>query len=241
MPMEAASEGEIRTDERPALDISIRFWMSSWSCESRIHNQAADVQSVLGLWRRIWGSMSPLSQPIPGRPCAHARFLTATDSLRIVAGTARRPALLPQLFPIPDPVRHLVRQRESELMREHTHLPAMVGFVRKHVAQHFQANRPRPSPAVSAKRLDAASTTAERCGVHCARLSCRGTFRCGAVSLTHLERTLCMCVKIAAMVRVLPGGLALQAAGSRCSIRTWFMRSFAAKIWTAARPSCVRS
>jgi len=40
-------------------------------------------------------------------------------------------------------------------MREHTHLPAMVGFMRKHVAQHFQANRSRPSPAVSAKLLDA--------------------------------------------------------------------------------------
>jgi hypothetical protein len=177
-------------------------------------------------------------------------------AVRIVAGAARRPALFPQLFPIPDPGRHLVRQRESELMREHTHLPAMVGFVRKHVAQHFQANRPRPSPAVSAKLLDAAPTppsasasiSAQRaalsanparacCGVQCARLSCGGTFRCGAVSLTHLERTLCMCVKIAAMVRALPGGLALQAAGSRCSIRTWFMRSLAAKIWTAARPS----
>src|SRR5438128_2329011 len=144
--------------------------------------------------------MSPPLQPIPGRP------VPLSDSLRIVAGAARRPALFPQLFPIPDPVR--VRQRESELMREHTHLPAMMGFVRKHVAQHFQANRPRPSPAVSAKLLDAAPTTAERfseplsanparvcCGVQCARLSCGGTFRCGAVSLTHLERTLCMCVR----------------------------------------------
>jgi len=28
-------------------------------------------------------------------------------------------------------------------------------------------------------------------------VSCGGTFRCGAVSLTHLVRTLCMCVKIA--------------------------------------------
>ena len=37
----------------------------------------------------------------------------------------------------------------------------MVGFVRKHVAQHFRANRPRWSPAVSAKLLDAAPT-AER-------------------------------------------------------------------------------
>src|SRR6266436_317352 len=84
------------------------------------------------------------------------------DSLRIKAGTARRPALFPQLFPIPDPVRIL--QRESELMPEHTHLPAMVGLVRKHVAQHSHAYRPRPGPAVSAKLLDA--TTAERFSEH---------------------------------------------------------------------------
>ena len=84
---------------------------------------------------RRWGSMSPPSQPIPGRPVP-LRFLKTTASLRIVAGAARRPALFPQLFPIPDPGRHLDRQRESQLMREHTHLPAMVGFVRKHVAQH---------------------------------------------------------------------------------------------------------
>src|SRR5713101_302430 len=91
-----------------------------------------------------------------------------SDSLRIVAGAARRPALFPQLFPIPDSGRHLGRQPESELMREHTHLPAMVGFVRKHVAQHFHANRPRPSPAVSQKLLDAAFvlTTAERFREH---------------------------------------------------------------------------
>ena len=48
----------------------------------------------------------------------------------------------------------------------HTHLPAMVGFVRKHVAQHFQANRPGPSPAVSAKLLDAAPATAQRFREH---------------------------------------------------------------------------
>ena len=51
-------------------------------------------------------------------------------------------------------------------MREHTHLPAMVGFVREHVAQHFRADRPRPSPAVSAKLLDAAPRVAERFGEH---------------------------------------------------------------------------
>ena len=51
-------------------------------------------------------------------------------------------------------------------MREHAHLPAMVGFVSKHVAQHFHANRPRRSQGVSAKLLDAASTTAERLSEH---------------------------------------------------------------------------
>jgi len=51
-------------------------------------------------------------------------------------------------------------------MRKHAHLPAMVGFVRKHVAQHFHANRPRLSPAVSMKVLDAAPATVERFSQH---------------------------------------------------------------------------
>src|SRR5438128_2622293 len=51
-------------------------------------------------------------------------------------------------------------------MREHAHLPAMMGFVRNHVAQHFHANRPRLGPAVSAKLLDAAPTAAERFSEH---------------------------------------------------------------------------
>jgi hypothetical protein len=59
-----------------------------------------------------------------------------------------------------------MRQRKSELMRQHTHLPAMVGFVSKHVAQHLHANRPRRSPAVSAKLLNASPTTAERFREH---------------------------------------------------------------------------
>jgi hypothetical protein len=51
-------------------------------------------------------------------------------------------------------------------MREHTHLPAMMGFVRKHVTQHLHADRPRLSPAVSQKPLDAAPATAERFNEH---------------------------------------------------------------------------
>ena len=102
---------------------------------------------------------------------------------------------------------------------------------------------PRPpsaSASISAQRAALSANPARACcGVQCARFSCGGTFRCGAVSLIHFERTLCMCVKIAAMVRILPGGLALQAVGSRCSIRIWFMRSLAAKIRTASRPDCL--
>ena len=56
-------------------------------------------------------------------------------------------------------------------MREHAHLPAMVGFVREHVAQHLRADRPGLRPAVSEKLLDAGlifrlTTTAERFGEH---------------------------------------------------------------------------
>ena len=50
-------------------------------------------------------------------------------------------------------------------MREHTHLPAMVGFVSKHVAEHFRTNRPGPTPAVSEKLLDA-TLTIERFSEH---------------------------------------------------------------------------
>ena len=145
----------------------------------------------------------------------------------------------------------------AELVREHADLAAVVGFVREHVAEHLGA-RGQSGPAVAAKLLNApalcqrrrrsASISSHRvalsanalracCGVQCARLSCAGTFRWGAVSLIHLVRTLCMWVKIAAMVRTLPGGFAVQTAGSRCSISIWFRRSLAANICTAARPS----
>ena len=51
-------------------------------------------------------------------------------------------------------------------MREHADLPAMVGFVSEHVAEHLRADRPRLSPAVSVKFLDAATGTAECFGEH---------------------------------------------------------------------------
>ena len=140
-------------------------------------------------------------------------------------------------------------------MCEHAYLSAMVGFVREHVAQHFRADGPRRRPPVSAKNFNATAGLAECFREHlfaagstlgqsstrffrgavdaiqqCWRLQVRGR------QPDHFERTLCMWVKIAAMVRALPGGFALQAAGSRFSIRAWFIRSFAAKICTAAWP-----
>jgi hypothetical protein len=46
-------------------------------------------------------------------------------------------------------------------MREHADLPAMMGFVSEHVAQHLRARRPRLSPAVSEKLFDAATAIAQ--------------------------------------------------------------------------------
>jgi hypothetical protein len=85
---------------------------------------------------------------------------------KLTAGAGGRPAFFPQLFPVPQAGRDLDRQWEAELMREHAYLPTMMGFVRKHVAQHFHANRPRHSPAVSVKLFDAAATIAERFSEH---------------------------------------------------------------------------
>jgi hypothetical protein len=101
------------------------------------------VQHETASWRSTLANIPPFSagqsgghRPIEWRLVEQAaaetgRPVPLSDSLGSEAGAARRPALFPQIFPIPDPVRHLVRQRESELMRKHTHLPAMVGFVRK--------------------------------------------------------------------------------------------------------------
>src|SRR4029077_11083779 len=105
---------------------------------------------------RTWKLMAP--ENLPGQKPQKRKAIAALliDSLRVAAGAGRRSAVFPQLFPIPEPGRHLHGQREAELMPEHAHLPAMVGFVRKHIAQHFRANRPRPSPAISEKLLDGA-------------------------------------------------------------------------------------
>jgi len=153
---------------------------------------------------------------------------------------AGRPALFPQLsqFQIPDATSFGKGIRADA---QHTHLPAMVGFVRNHVAQHFQANGQGEAShlcelldaASTAERFRRASPRSERRSrpiphgllrraMRAVELS--GTFRCGAVSLTHLERTLCICVKIAQWCgpcRV----VSPSRVGSRCSIRVWFMRS----------------
>ena len=50
-------------------------------------------------------------------------------------------------------------------MRQHENLPAMVGLMSKHVAQHFNPNRKRRSQTISAKRLHAPCGT-ERLSQH---------------------------------------------------------------------------
>ncbi len=50
-------------------------------------------------------------------------------------------------------------------MRKHGNLPAMVGFVSEHVAEHLDANRPRLGPAVPKKGVYAAPAT-ERFSQH---------------------------------------------------------------------------
>ncbi len=142
-------------------------------------------------------------------------------------------------------------------MREHAYLPAMVRFMRHHVHNisiptgHGRAHpslrnsRTRPSPrkasaSISTQRAPLSANPILAClGVQSERFSCEGTFRYGAVSLTHLQRTLCMCVNIAAIVRTLPGGFAFQTLASKCSISNWFIRSFAVKIRAAGPPGSV--
>ena len=99
--------------------------------------------------------------------------------LRIGAWTTERAALFPELFPIPESGRDVDWQRETELMREHADLATVVGFVGKHVAQHFHANRPRLRPAVSVKLFDPARIIAECFSEHFGAAS--GAFgQCGA-------------------------------------------------------------
>src|ERR1700730_1873118 len=158
--IEAANDGPVIHGhwDSPPPDSLIHLWRSALPCGTalRTPGMARLEQAYSG---GVWVAMLMDGNAV-------SELCSFCDSLRIVAGAASRPALFPQLFPITEPLPHLVRQRESDLMREHTHLPAMVGFVRNHVAQHFHANRPRPSPAVSAKLLDSAPTTAQRFSEH---------------------------------------------------------------------------
>ena len=66
-------------------------------------------------------------------------------------------------------------------MREHTHLPAMVRFMRNHVAQHFDASRPRLGPAAAEKLFDTTFAIAERVSEHLRAAS--GALRQGGTGL----------------------------------------------------------
>ena len=80
-------------------------------------------------------------------------------------------------------------------MREHANLSAMMGFMRDHVAEHLEANRPGLCPAVAVKLLDAAATVGQRFGEHLGAASstlgqtCTGLLRC-AMGPVELGRDL---------------------------------------------------
>lgn len=65
------------------------------------------------------------------------------------------PDLFPELLPHPDPVGALADEWETELMRQHTSLAAMVGVGGNDVRQHGRACGSRFRPPVPAKGLDA--------------------------------------------------------------------------------------
>jgi hypothetical protein len=140
------------------------------------------VQPEMESWRSPLASITPIRRAGWG---LRARAI----SLGGVAGAGRGAALFPELFPIPELGRYLGRQRESELMCEHAHLTAMVGFVRDHVAEHLRADRPGLGPAVSVKLLDAAPTIAERFSEHLLAASgalgqrCAGLLRCAVCTV----------------------------------------------------------
>lgn len=134
-------------------------------------------------------------------------------------------------------------------MSEHAHLPAVIGFVHDHIADHRRARGPPPGSAIAMKLFDArprdrepqratpcrAPLFASACGtpycVQRARPSRVGGFSCGADRRSHLRRTLWTWEKIAAIVRtLLPGSWARQARGSRCSSTSWFIPSLTAYI-----------
>src|SRR5256885_13232090 len=123
-------------------------------------------------------------------------FRIVRGCLRTIAGTKGETCLLRKRLPIPHSRRHRTWQPESELVREHAHLPAMMSFVRKHVAQDFRTNRPRRGPAVSAKLRDP-TVVAERFGEHLRAASgalgqCRTGLLRRAVRTIELPRNLQM-------------------------------------------------
>ena len=148
--------GQFPRGHQPVLTISGRRTLSWLLLIGRGSDLRQAKLSVSGSPVRSWGRLR-LSRP---------QSIAPRRSFRNRNRGCGCSAFFPQLLPIPHPGHHFGRQWEAKLMREHAHLPAMVGFMRKHVSQHFRANRPRPSLAVSVKLLDAAPPTAERFSEH---------------------------------------------------------------------------
>ena len=80
---------------------------------------------------------------------------------KLAAGASGGAGFFPEFFPVPDAVGYFAREWESNLVSDHADLAAMMGFVGQHVAEHFQAHRPRWAEAVPFEFLDATFAIAE--------------------------------------------------------------------------------
>ena len=146
--------------------------------------------------------------------------------------SAEIPTASPACKPAPDGAPHARPCSTTSRCRPATASPS-------HPCGMHQPHRRRQAPLQASPRTvhrSGANPALASSGVQLARFSSAGTPRCGADNLTHFTRTLCICVKIDAIVRTPPGGLARQQQVPSSSISRWLMQSFAAKTCAAASP-----
>ena len=131
--------------------------------------------------------MNPLWHPRTGSTAFRPQLAAATELLVIDFGR-----FLPQFFPDPHSIGGLDRQPETQLVREHAYLTAVMGVMQDHVDNHGGAPGPRPGPTVSEELLDATLWAAQGFRDHFR--TAQGTFP---------ERRACLLLRAAQAIEVL--------------------------------------
>ncbi len=164
----------------------------------------------------------------------------------------RKPCLLPQLVPLPNPTPSLRRQPISQLVRQHDDLPPMMRLMREHVRKHRPAGGPHrhPTPARKFRHSPPLRIPRQRLSQHPQtllptllvggrrllhraprRIERRRTFQMRrrilqphqpAVMHMREDRPNCLPCPFG------PGGSARHACGSRCASNSWFIASLTA-------------